>query len=91
MDKAKELLRSKVPFVWNATHLSDRMLTKTLDLLFAYHAEVELVYLERPRHELLSRNSRRDSSLTNKALQGLLMKWEVPTPTEAHRVRYLAD
>jgi predicted kinase len=88
VDKAKALLRTKAPFVWNATHVSQSMRDKSLDLLFAYGAEVELVYLELPRHELLSRNSRRDTSLTNKALEGMLHKWELPLPTEAHLVRY---
>ena len=88
VDKAKALLRSGAAFVWNATHLSQQMRDKTLDLLFAYGAEVELVYLERPRAELLHRNSRRDSTLTNKALQAMALKWELPVPTEAHHVVY---
>jgi predicted kinase len=88
---AKELLRAKAPFVWNATHLSQQMRDKTLDLLFAYHAEVELVYLEKPRAELLRRNTKRDTSLTNKALQGMLFKWELPLPAEAHVVHYQVE
>lgn len=91
VDKAKELLRSKAPFVWNATHISQSMRDKSLDLLFAYGAEVELVYLERPRQELLRRNSRRDTSLTNKALEAMVHKWELPLPTEAHSVVYQPD
>lgn len=91
VDKAKELLRSKAPFVWNATHLSQSMRSKSLDLLFAYGAEVELVYLEHSRVELLRRNTRRDTSLSNKALLGMLHKWELPLPTEAHRTVYLGD
>lgn len=89
IDKARTLLRRREPFVWNATHLSQQMRSKTLDLLYAYQAEVELVYLERPRAELLRRNSRRDTTLTNKALQAMLHKWELPLPTEAHQVRYV--
>ncbi len=88
VDKAKELLRKKEAFVWNATHLSQQMRDKTLDLLFNYGAEVELVYLEKPRAELLKRNSRRDTSLSNKALQAMCHKWELPLPIEAHRVVY---
>lgn len=90
VDKAKELLRRKAPFVWNATHLSKQMRDKTLDLLYAYNAEVELVYLEKPRAELLRRNDKRDTSLSNKALQEMLFRWELPLPTEAHQVRYEA-
>lgn len=86
VDKAKGLLRRKEPFVWNATHLSLQMRQKTLDLLYAYGAEVELVYLEQPRATLLARNSRRDSTLSNKALQGMLPRWELPTPPEVHHL-----
>ena len=89
IDKAKSLLRGKEPFVWNATHLSQQMRDKTLDLLYAYGAEVEVVYLERPRAELLQRNAKRDTSLSNKALEAMVFKWEPPLPTEAHAVSYL--
>ena len=89
LELARELLRAKKPFVWNATHLSAQMRAKTLDLCFAYQAQVEIVYLEQPRAQLLAHNDRRDTSLSNKSLLGMLHRWEVPLPTEAHRVRYL--
>lgn len=89
VDKAKALLRAKAPFVWNATHLTPQARGKTLDLLFSYHAQVDLVYLEMGRAELLRRNDHRDTSLSNKALQAMLLKWDIPMPTEAHMVRYL--
>jgi predicted kinase len=88
IDFAKELLRKQTPFVWNTTHLSAQMRKKTLDLLFAYHAEVELVYLEQSPRVIFKRNTQRDTSLTNKAIERMLFKWEVPLPTEAHTVRY---
>lgn len=89
MDRARALLRAQRPFIWNATHLSERMRQKTLDLLFAYHAEVEIVYLEQPRAELLRRNAKRDTSLSNKTLEAMLHRWSLPLPTEAHHVRYV--
>lgn len=88
IDRAKELLRKHAPFVWNTTHLSAQMRKKTLDLLYAYEAQVELVYLEQPPQVIFQRNSRRDTSLPNKAIERMLFKWEVPLPTEAHRVAY---
>lgn len=88
VDAAKALLRAQQPFVWNATNLSPLMRKKTLDLLFAYNADVTLVYLEQPRAELLRRNARRDTSLTNRALEAMLLRWDLPLPTEAHAVRY---
>lgn len=89
VDLAKELLRRKEPFVWNATNLSELMRKKTLDLLFDYHAEVTIVYLEKPRAELLRRNTKRDTSLSNKTLEGMLHRWDLPLPTEAYRVNYV--
>jgi predicted kinase len=88
IEKAKGLLRQGTPFAWNATNLSTLMRKKTLDLLYAYHAEVTMVYLERPRTEILRRNSRRDTSLTNRTLERMLLRWDLPLPTEAHRVIY---
>lgn len=89
VDRAKELLRAKEPFVWNATHLSAQMRKKTLDLLYAYGAEVDLVYLEQPERELYRRNAARDTSLTNAGIQKMLFKWEPPLPTEAHSVQFV--
>ena len=87
-ERARELLRRGEPFVWNATHLSKLMREKTLKLLYKYQAQVELVYLEQPRKELLRRNGQRDTSLSNKKLQAMLWNWEIPLPMEAHAVRY---
>ena len=90
-ERARELLRRHEPFVWNATHLSKLMREKTLNLLYQYHAQVELVYLEQPRRELLRRNGQRDTSLSNKKLQAMLWNWEIPLPQEAHGVYYEAS
>ena len=88
VDFAKQMLREKAPFVWNTTHLSSQMRKKTLDLLFAYDAQVEIVYLEQPPAVIFKRNTRRDTSLPNKSIERMLFKWEVPLPTEAHAVDY---
>ena len=84
-------VRKQAPFVWNTTHLSAQMRKKTLDLLYAYDAEVELVYLEQPPQVIFKRNTQRDTSLSNKSIERMLFKWEVPLPTEAHQVKYHHD
>lgn len=91
IDRAKELLRRKEPFVWNATHLSSQMRNKTLDLLFNYNAQVTLVYLEAPEEEIKRRNSQRDSTLPNSKIDEMLFKWEVPLKLEADNVIYVPD
>lgn len=90
IDQAKALLRAKAPFVWNATHLSQQMRDKTLDLLFAYSAQVQLVYVEAPAAVLFSRNNKRDTTLRNADIVKMLHRWELPLPAEAHAVQYLA-
>ena len=90
VDKARALLRDRRPFVWNATHLSADMRGKTLDLLYAYGAEVRLVYLEAPEPEVFRRNAKRDTTLGNKDLARMLHRWEVPVPWEAQAVEYFA-
>ena len=87
----KQYLRDNQPFIWNATHLSRDMRQKALDLLYAYHAEVEIVYFEQPEKTLYQRNSSRDTSLPNKKITQMLSKWQVPLPTEAHKVTYLVS
>lgn len=91
IDRAKELLRKKEPFVWNATHLSSQMRKKTLDLVFGYNAEVQLVYLEAPEAEIKKRNTQRDTTLPNSKIDEMLFKWEVPTRLEAHEVMYVPE
>lgn len=91
VDKAKALLRRREPFVWNATHLSEQMRNKTLDLLYAYDAHVSLVYLEVPADTLFRRNARRDTTLKQRDLERMLHRWEVPLPWEAHEVRYVVE
>ncbi|MFV0673207.1 AAA family ATPase [Variovorax sp. tm] len=88
VDQAKALLRRQERFVWNATHLSQQMRTKTLDLLWAYHAHIELVYLEVPHPELMRRNRERDTTLSNAGIERMLHRWELPTPVEAHETVY---
>jgi predicted kinase len=88
IDQAKVLLRNNQPFVWNATHLSKQMRNKTIDLCNDYDARIKIVYLESPEDVIKTRNSKRDSTLTNKKLDEMLFKWEVPHEFEAHEVAY---
>lgn len=45
--------------MWNSTHLSAQMRKKTLDLLYAYSAKAEIMYLEMPEKEIYRRNGKR--------------------------------
>lgn len=91
IDMAKDLLRAGKPFVWNATHLSDQMRSKSLTLLHNYHADVRIVYLEHPEQVIMTRNNNRDTSLRNKDITKMLFHWEVPLPWEASKVEYIVE
>lgn len=91
LDQVRAWLRNQQPFVWNATHLTRETRQKALDLLYAYHAKVRIVYLEQPEKELYKRNNKRDTSLTNKKIQSMFNKWEIPLPTEAQQVDYFIN
>lgn len=91
IDRAKALLRAKTPFVWNATHLSEQMRGKTIDLLVAYGAVIRIVYLEVAPTLLFSRNDRRDTTLRNADIERMLHRWEIPAAAEAHEVGYLVS
>jgi tRNA uridine 5-carbamoylmethylation protein Kti12 len=56
--------------------------------LHAFIANVRLVYLEAPADVVFERNSKRDSTLSDKDLERMLHRWEVPLPWEAREVEY---
>lgn len=89
--KAKEYLRSGEDFIWDGTHLSQQMRNKTLNLLFAYHAEITLVYVEAEEKLIKERNIKRNTTLTNSKIDSMLFKWEVPTPIETHNIIYIIN
>lgn len=91
VSRAKEMLRKHEDFIWDATHLSKQMRDKTLDLLYAYDARVTIVYVEQPEKVVKERNIQRNGTLTNKKIESMLFKWEVPTKLEAHEILYLVN
>lgn len=85
-DRMREHLRAQRPFVVNATHLSRQMRSRTLDLVRQYGGQVNVVYFEAPKEELLRRNRQRDSTLTNDKLLKMVSRWEVPGLDEVESV-----
>jgi predicted kinase len=84
--RARELLRSRQDFVWNATNLSAALRQRTLSLCHDYAARVTMVYCEAPWPEIERRNSARPRPVPAKALERMLQIWEMPDLTEAHQV-----
>jgi len=87
-ERAREYLRRREPFVWNATNLSRTLRSQVIQLMADYHAKVRLVYVEAPASTLFQQNRSRERVVPPAVMERLLGKWEVPDVSEAHEVEY---
>lgn len=86
--RAREFLRRRQGFVWNATNLTGALRERTLSLCYDYGAAVSIVYCEAPLGELERRNGARNRPVPPRALERMLAVWEPPEPSEAHQVTF---
>ena len=87
-ERAKELLRKKQGFVWNATNILPSIRKQQIGLFAAYGASVRVVYLETGWEEQLRRNAARPDAVPEAAISGMLEKLTPPERFEAHRVEW---
>ena len=87
-ERAKALLRSKRPFVWNATNLSPLIRGKPLGLAAQYGAACRIVYLETDWKEQLRRNTGRANTVPESAICHMMRELVLPEAKEAHRVHW---
>ncbi|MBL7260028.1 AAA family ATPase [Paractinoplanes lichenicola] len=85
-EEAREHLRARRDFVWNATNISRQHRDLCIGLGAAYHARVEIVALEVPPATLRHQNAGRDAVVPPAVIDRLIGKWESPDVTEAHVV-----
>lgn len=89
-EKAREYLRKKQAFVWNATNLTLDTRSKLVSLFERYGAAVHIVYLETGRDERIKRNISRDLYVPESAVDKLTAKTVLPTPDEAQTVEWIS-
>lgn len=87
-ERAKELLRKKQSFVWNATNLSPMVRGKQIRLFAQYHASTRIVYLETDWQEQLRRNGSRTAAVPEQAVCRMLEELIPPEMKEAHAVHW---
>lgn len=87
-ERAKELLRKHIPFVWDATHLSRDLRSGVVNLIANYGARVRIEYVETSATALRTRNAKRSASIPADALERMLRRWDVPRTSEAESVSY---
>jgi putative nucleotidyltransferase with HDIG domain len=88
VEAARELLRKRRAFVWNATHLSRQSRQACASLCEAYGARLHWICVEAPLEELLRRNAARDSSLPQAKLAAMARLWEAPEAAEGDFVAF---
>ncbi|HEX8351941.1 MAG TPA: AAA family ATPase [Pyrinomonadaceae bacterium] len=89
-EAAREHLRKKRNFVWNATNVSRQIRELSVNLFAAYNARVRIVYVEAPEERLYAQNRERADPVPAEVIRKLTARWEVPDLTEAHRVEWVA-
>ena len=87
--QAKEHLRKKQPFIWNATDLTKETRQKLIRLFEGYGARVRIVYLETDRTTRETRNTGRADAVPENVVAGMLGKTVLPTPDEAQTVEWI--
>lgn len=88
-EKAKEYLRNKQPFVWNATNLTNLIRQKQIKLFHDYHARVHIIYLETSYEEVLLRNSNRSRVVPESVINKMLRNLNIPENDEAEKVEWI--
>jgi predicted kinase len=83
-ENAREFLRKKQSFVWNATNTSRQMRQQLIDLFASYGAKVKIIYLEVPFQKLMAQNRNREYAVPDNVIYRLIEKLEVPTQSETH-------
>jgi putative nucleotidyltransferase with HDIG domain len=85
-ESAREYLRRKQSFIWNATNISRQLREHSIGLCAAYNARVRIVYVEAGATELAEQNRSREFGVPPEVINRLLARWEPPDLTEAHQV-----
>ena len=88
-ERAKELLRKKQHFVWNATSLSHLLRSSQIELFESYGASVKTIYLETKLDTLLERNKKRQAYVPENVISKMLSKIEPPERYESEQVIYI--
>ncbi len=90
-NRAKELLRRKQPFVWNATDLTQSVRAEQISLFEAHGAAVKIVYLETDWKQNTEQNRNRKAAVPDWIMDKLLGILQPPIPWEAREVQWITD
>lgn len=87
-EQAKEYLRKKQSFVWNATNLTPVIREKQVRLFEGYDAAVRIVFLETGWEEEIRRNKQREKEVPEQVIEKMLRDLILPEQGEARYVEW---
>ncbi len=87
-DMAKEYLRKKQSFVWNATNTTPMIRAKQIQLFENYRAAVQIDFLETGWKEELRRNRERKAEVPEAVIQHMLQNLVLPERFEAQYINW---
>lgn len=87
-EKAKEFMRVRQSFVFNATNITGDMRGKWISLFTDYGGRVKIIYLEVPYKQLISQNHNREHKVPEAVIDKMISKLEIPSPREAHEIDF---
>ena len=85
-ERAKEFMRKKQNFVWNATNITSQLRKQLIDLFISYGGYVTIVYVEVPYKKLLKQNGDREAQVPSSVIDKMIGKLEPPVREEAHEL-----
>ena len=88
-ESAREYLRKKEPFIWNATNLTKDTRRKMVSLFERYGARVRIVYLETDWNTRVERNLGRKDAVPEAVAERMLRNMVLPTAEEAQVVEWV--
>lgn len=88
--RARQLLREKKSFVWNATNLTVLTRQGLSGFINDYGGAVQILYLETEESQRRKRNAERDRQVPEAAVSHMLEQLVLPEMKEAHRVTWLS-
>lgn len=85
-EQAREYMRKRIPFVWNATNITPHIRGGLVNLFESYGAKVRIVYLESKWEDILSKNRSRGEAVPETVIRQMLGKTTPPYAYEADNV-----
>lgn len=85
-ERAREYLRKKQEFVWNATSISPQIREMQISLFEDYGASVQTVFLETEWNKELIRNRNREERVPESVIENMLSRLVLPERFESEKV-----